>query len=123
MVREDLSLPQQAVQAIHAAIEATRTFLSPEETHPHVVLCTVPSEQALMRAMHRLSARDIQFKHFIEPDIGNEITALATAPLSGQDRKAFSNYPLLKQGGESNGNEYVHSKSSRETSRTTTEQV
>jgi hypothetical protein len=38
----------------------------------------------------------IQYREFIEPDIGNQWTAVASEPLTGDRRKHFSNYRLLR---------------------------
>lgn len=96
-VRKDLSPSQQAVQAIHAGIEAARfSLITADETHPHVVLCGVNNQDHLDRVSVKLSQAGIRFKNFIEPDIGNEITALATEPLNGEQRSLLRNYQCLK---------------------------
>ena len=97
-VRADLSFPQQAVQAIHAAIEATKTGLIPSEAvHPHLVLCTVPDERHLIDVSNQLSSKSIKFKTFIEPDRNNEATALATGLIPDSKRRLFRKFPLLKE--------------------------
>jgi hypothetical protein len=97
LVRRDLSVPQQAVQAIHAAIEAARRFLPKEAVHPHLVLCGVPDEPTLVREAERLEAFGIPIAKFHEPDRGNELTAIATAPLKGEDRRPMRRYKLLTE--------------------------
>lgn len=62
-----------------------------------MVLCTVPDEEALKETSRRLEARGIRHYMFVEDDFGDQATALATEPISGAARRAFSNYPLWKQ--------------------------
>jgi hypothetical protein len=95
LVREDLSPSQQVVQSCHAAIEAARTFLPPEHEHPHLVICGVRDEPALWARLHRLQERGVHFRPFFEPDLGGQLTALATEPLSGDDRRLFRSLRLL----------------------------
>jgi len=62
---------------------------------PHLVLCNT-SKEKLHQLIEKLRYKEIPFSLFEEPDIGNEITAIATIPLSGDRRKMFSNFKLLK---------------------------
>ena len=96
IVRNDLSAPQKAVQACHAVIESTKSF--EQSHHPSVIICTVPNEESLTEFFSRLDDSNIRYKAFNEPDIGDEWTAIATEPIHGDKRKAFSNLPLLKGG-------------------------
>lgn len=97
MVREDLSPSQRAVQAAHAVLEASRQGLIPSYIpHPSLVLCTRPDELSLLSKAEELVQSGISFVLFREPDIGNQATALATAPLSKADRRLFRSLPLLK---------------------------
>jgi hypothetical protein len=96
LVRNDLSPAQQAVQASHAAIESGRKFLKDGDEHPSVILCSIKSEAKLMKCADELAAQGIDYTIFKEPDIGNQATALASRPLIGKDRKAFSRFQLLK---------------------------
>lgn len=96
LVREDLSPGQQVVQACHAVAEAARFFLSKEEEHPHFVICGVKNETALRKAYFKIQEQGIQLQAFIEPDIGNQMTAIATEPVSDSVRRTFRNYQLLK---------------------------
>ena len=92
----DLPATQIAVQAIHAGIEASRRFLSPESEHPHLVLCGVSSEARLMAAVDHLFRSNIPYALFREPDMGGAATALATAPLSGSQRQVMSRFHCLQ---------------------------
>lgn len=84
------------MQSIHAAIEATRDGIIPHNiTHPHLVLCSIPDECTLRSYMDRLDVYGIKYRPFYEPDRDNELTAIATEPLSGSNRRHFRNAPLL----------------------------
>ena len=99
IVRNDLSIEQQAVQACHACIEMTSYYwdrVGFGNECPHLVLCNT-SKEDLFKLIEKLKFKEIPFRLFKEADIGNEITAIATAPLKGNDRKIFSNYRLLKR--------------------------
>lgn len=88
---------QITVQAIHAAIEATRSFISDKDQHPHLVLCAIKSEADLFRAADYLEQSGIPFESFREPDLNHQLTSLATQPLSEYDpiRKKMDRFQLL----------------------------
>lgn len=62
-----------------------------------MVLCTVPDEEALNEVSSRLDARGIRHYTFVEDDLGDQATALATEPISGPLRKVLARYPLWKE--------------------------
>lgn len=93
LVRNDLSTPQKAVQSAHAAIEASRAFIKHGEEHPSVIILVVKSEHKLKVIADKL---DVKYRAFFEPDIGNQLTAIATAPISGEQRQFFRKFQLLK---------------------------
>ena len=95
LVRNDLSTAQQAVQACHAAIESSRKYLKPTDEHPSVILCSIKSENKLLSYSEKFKADGVDHVVFREPDIGNQATALASRPLIGKDRQAFSKFQLL----------------------------
>jgi hypothetical protein len=96
IVRNDLTPPQQAVQAVHAALSVARQFSVP--LHEHVVLCAVPNERQLLRWQSKIASSGIAVCAFREPDLGNEFTALATEPVYGEDRRLFRQLQLVKGG-------------------------
>lgn len=110
-VRQDLSKEQIAVQAAHAtmqmgfqyALKSERGFdlpnmhargSSPSETY--FILVGVRNEEALLAVESILSKFDISYERFIEPDIGEQVTAIATYPLNKQDRGPLLAFNLLK---------------------------
>ena len=96
ITRKDLSIPQQAVQAGHAAIEASRAYLPKDDEHPALIICTMKGESQLERAANELTAQGIRIKRFYEPDRNNEFTAFATEPLTGESRKAMRKFQLMR---------------------------
>lgn len=97
MVRKDLSRPQQAVQACHAAIEATKAYtdISTLE-HPHVIIVSIENESKLRATIPKLAEAGIAVREFIEPDIGNQMTAIASRPVFGDERRHFRRFRLLE---------------------------
>ena len=97
LVRQDLSIAQQAVQSVHAAIEATKAFKQTPR-HPSVIICSVEDEKALQKAIFKVEQSGIRYKAFLEPDIGNQMTAIATEPVCGKQRKVFKKFKLMNRG-------------------------
>lgn len=87
----------QAVQSAHAAIDFILKY--PEiasEWHKdsnYLVLVSVESEDKLRKLLDKAQLRDIKTLEFTEPDIGNQLTAIALEP-SLQTQKLISNLPL-----------------------------
>ncbi len=97
IVRQDLPRPIQAVQACHATLAATNTFIGSEPiTHPHLVLCAVDDESALRAAFNRLKDQGVPCCAYMEDDLGNQMTAVATAPLKGEARRPLRGFRLLR---------------------------
>lgn len=96
IVRNDLSGPQKAVQSAHASIEMARAYLNKNSEHPSLVLTIVKNEPKLKEMMKELFEKDIRFIVFREPDIGNQITAIATEPLNFDKRQKLSRLQLLQ---------------------------
>lgn len=95
LVRKDLPLPQQVVQACHASIEAAKQFQFPNDP-PNLVLCGVKGERQLHDASNRLLEHGIRYYGYHEPDLNDQLTAVATEPLRGDVRKKLRRYQLLK---------------------------
>ena len=92
VVRNDLSNAQKAVQSSHAILESTRKYISKDCEHPSVIILIVKSEARLLKLVDDL---DIDHVTFREPDIGNQMTAIATRPLSHGERDYFKKYQLM----------------------------
>jgi len=97
-VREDLSTPQQVVQACHAVIQAVQADYQSFASRgpPHLVVFGVRGERQLDRVLTYLKQHDIPAQRFYEPDI-SEHTAIATVPLFGEHRRKLRKFQLLKE--------------------------
>lgn len=83
------------VQACHASLEAARAFLPSPYEHPFVIVCGVRDERRLGQCLRRLEAAGIRFRAFFEPDLGGQLTAAATEPVRGNQRRLFRRFQLL----------------------------
>ena len=97
ITRQDLSAGYQAVQSAHAAIEF-------QHEHPEIakqwnteskylVFLSVPNEQSLLHLLEKIKIRELKHSVFREPDINNQVTAIAVEP-SERTMKLTSNLPL-----------------------------
>lgn len=94
MVRSDLPHPHQIVQACHAAIASAQSLGGP--LNPHLVLCTAPDESSLNALFNRLKEQGVPCCGNYEPDfVGNQLTAVATGALRGDQRRPLRRLPLL----------------------------
>lgn len=88
-------------------------LLSPDIVHPHLVVLGIGSEFQLQHVIARLESLGIQCQPFYEPDLGGELTSLATEPLSPKRRKVMQRYrcwegPDLKSKTKTNEEEICH---------------
>jgi hypothetical protein len=93
-IHRDLSFPQQVVQACHACYEMASTTPACHE-HPSVILLGIDNETKLLACLQKLQAAGIEHREFREPDIGHQLTSIATTPIIG-DRSFFRKYQLLR---------------------------
>lgn len=102
LVRKDLPLAQQLVQAAHATYEAGAHYESfPSlSNHNYLILCEAPDEAFIWKAEHWLKRYGVACTVFREPDRDNEATALCTEPVSRNKRRIFSRWKLWEKGGD-----------------------
>lgn len=93
-IRRDLSGPQQVVQAVHAAMEAT--YLCEWEEHPSVIVLGFKSEKALENFKDYVHNKPFHYEEFREPDRNNELTSVAVFPVGEDEKILFKRYQLLK---------------------------
>lgn len=98
-VRTDLSQEQQVVQAAHVAMVAgsklSKKKLLPPAHNIHFTVCGVENEKAIFETLKMLGANGFKYDIFREPDIGNQITAIATNPIRWDKRTPLLGIPLL----------------------------
>lgn len=84
LTRADLSPGQQATQSCHAAFqfayEHPVLFRRWFEQSTYLVLLTVADEEALVRHAHLLQDHQQALSEWHEPDMGNQLTAVAIEP-------------------------------------------
>jgi len=88
----------QSVQSNHASIEFI--FEHPELANDwyniskYLVQLSVKTHKDLLELADKLSQKGILFSKFYEPDLGNELTAIALEP-SSKARRVVSSVPLM----------------------------
>lgn len=97
VVRNDLQPSYQAVQAAHAGIQFQHEYpvISREwhEKSKYLVHLSARDINHLETLIQKAQLKDINVSIFREPDIDNEITAVAFEP-SDLSKKLLSNLPL-----------------------------
>lgn len=88
-------MAQQLVQAAHAAHESGILFGDPAHPISSIVLIGVSGESELLAEYARLLPQ-IPLVLFREPDLGDASTALATGPITGDDRRHFRRHKLWR---------------------------
>ena len=97
-VRYDLSPEQTVIQTNHATFEMAYTLpQSVELTTPSLVLIGVPDKKALKKVISKLRLNSIEFSAFDEPDDDLGLTAVATVPLTEEQRAILQQYKLWKE--------------------------
>lgn len=97
VTRRDLSPGYQAVQASHSTIQFV--FEYPETSsfwikNPYLVHLSVENEEKLHILISKLKKSNLKYSVFREPDLNNQVTAIAIEP-SDKTRKLVSNLPLM----------------------------
>lgn len=91
IVRRDLTPAQQAVQAGHAVAEYLIFNPDIEWSNGTLVYLGVKNEEEIQKWLYRLSMADVLAVCFSEPDMNNELTAIATV----HDESFFKKLQLL----------------------------
>ena len=89
LVRKDLPESYRAVQAGHAV--AAWLLRDRSWNNETLIYLSVPNEASLYRWANKLDLKGVNWVDFREPDIGNQMTAMAVL----SDGKIFKNLKLL----------------------------
>ena len=93
IVRDDLKdIAYKAVQAGHAVAQFVLDYPQDDWNNDYLIYVVVKNEQQLKFWEMKVRDKSLSFSSFIEPDLGNEMTALAC--YSNND-KMFSKLKLL----------------------------
>ena len=98
ITRRDLIPGSQAVQSAHASIQFI--FEHPEigkdwyEISKYLVFLSVKNQQELLDLVETFDQKGIVMSKFYEPDLHNELTAIAIEP-SSRSRRLVSSLPLM----------------------------
>lgn len=95
--RRDTTAGYQSVMASHAAIQFV--FEHPEIAKqwikdPYLAQLSCADENDIKNLIEKLQKNNIKYSVFKEPDLDNQITAIAIEP-SDQSRRLLSSYPLM----------------------------
>lgn len=71
---------------------------SVDDLPPSIVLIGVPNKSALERVIQKLQDNSIDHSPFYEPDGDEGLTAVATVPLTEEQRAVLRNYRLWNEG-------------------------
>lgn len=97
ITRRDLSNGYQAVQSMHALRQFSAEHPEEDklwyEVSNYLGLLSVENEQELTTLVEKAQSLDIKFSIFREPDIGDQITAIALEPGS-RTKKLCNNLQL-----------------------------
>lgn len=98
VTRCDLPIQIQATQACHAAIDFQHQYgeisRDWQTNSNYLVLLSTVDESALDKLIYKAHSLGIKHTVFREPDINNEITAVAFEP-SNEAKKMTSSIPLM----------------------------
>lgn len=90
VTRSDLSPGQQAVQSCHAMRQFTAEHPSIDkewfDSSNYIALVVVDNERKLYELFDAAMMKDIPCSKFSEPDLNNQVTAIALAPCAGAAR-------------------------------------
>jgi len=97
IVRQDISHEQQLVQAAHATLKLGASLIdSPVGLNNlNFVVCGVKNEDEVRGAAEYLYSSGYDTVEFREPDINDEVTAIASFPIKSTKKRFMKRYKIL----------------------------
>lgn len=97
VTRKDIHPGSQSSQLLHAAVQFEKEHFEIQNEwfnkSNHIVLLSCENEESLKNLILRANIKDIKSSVFTEPDLNNELTAVAFEPCE-DTCKLVSNLPL-----------------------------
>lgn len=72
------------------ATQYTEDFIEWNTVSKYITILSVPNEKALKDLVKNLKSDDIRYSVFIEPDLGNQLTAVAINPQDSEKAKKYT---------------------------------
>lgn len=95
-VRQDIPPVHQLVQAAHVTMCVGQKMGNRHDAHNTYFAVIGVLDKHELRAVHNLLVeQNFAFEEFVEPDIGHEVTAIATHPIHFTKRRPLQGFPLL----------------------------
>lgn len=94
ITHRDLSPGQQAVQAIEFQHEHSKIAKEWNINSKYLIFLSVENEIELQKLLRKIQFKELKYSMFFEPDIGNQLTAIALEPVQTSE-KLVSNLPLM----------------------------
>jgi hypothetical protein len=91
-VRQDIPLAEQIVSVGHAAFHLGQVI--PENGIPNLIVVGVPHAKALDKARAKMLEANINFHFWEDPDTQHGVTAVASHPLTKNEKGVLANYRL-----------------------------
>jgi hypothetical protein len=95
-VRQDLNKEIQVVQSSHAALVLGHKLKDHDPHKLNFVVCGAKDLSELMDIKNHIATEGIETVEFVEPDIDNEVTAIASFPMSVSKKRCMRHYKILK---------------------------
>lgn len=94
-IRQDLSKEQQVVQSAHATLVLGSKLQGYDHTKLNFVVCGAKDLSELNQVKEHINGNGMETVEFTEPDLNNEVTALASFPMSVSKKRCMRRYKIL----------------------------
>lgn len=92
-IRQDLTIAEQLVHLGHVAYH-TGNMIDEMDGIPNLIVVGLPHAAAVLKCIKKLFFHNIQHQTWHDPDTSYGITAIATVPLTPEEKVVLANYRL-----------------------------